>query len=284
MSKVKIQGHASGTGVLTVTAPNTSTDRTITLPDGTGTLLTTDGDGSSLTGVGVDGISSSADATAITIDSDENVGIGVTPTIGKLVVQQDTAFATTYNGDVDNILLARDATAGDGNYGGSISFSHIGTGNHGERMAAIAGVQTGSDANEMGLSFFTHPSGTGGDPIVEQLQITSDGRGLSQFTAKAWVNWEGATASAINDSHNVSSVTDNGTGKYTVNFANNMNNANYAVAGFVEDGAGFNDIRGMARETGGTQVRSTSAFGLWVNDGAPAPNDATWANLIVFGD
>jgi len=42
MAKVKIQGHASGTGVLTVTAPNTSTDRTITLPDGTGTLATTD--------------------------------------------------------------------------------------------------------------------------------------------------------------------------------------------------------------------------------------------------
>ena len=39
MAKVKIQGHASGTGVLTVTAPNTSTDRTITLPDTTGTLL-----------------------------------------------------------------------------------------------------------------------------------------------------------------------------------------------------------------------------------------------------
>jgi hypothetical protein len=39
MSKVKIQGNASGTGVLTVTAPNTSTDRTITLPDSTGTIL-----------------------------------------------------------------------------------------------------------------------------------------------------------------------------------------------------------------------------------------------------
>jgi len=38
MAKVKIQGNASGTGVLTVTAPNTSTDRTITLPDSTDTL------------------------------------------------------------------------------------------------------------------------------------------------------------------------------------------------------------------------------------------------------
>ena len=43
MAKVKIQGHASGTGVLTVTAPNTSTDRTITLPDSTGTLLSSEG-------------------------------------------------------------------------------------------------------------------------------------------------------------------------------------------------------------------------------------------------
>ena len=39
MAKVKIQGNASGTGVLTVTAPNTSTDRTITLPDSSGTIL-----------------------------------------------------------------------------------------------------------------------------------------------------------------------------------------------------------------------------------------------------
>jgi len=39
MSKVKIQGNASGTGVLTIAAPNTSTDRTITLPDSTGTIL-----------------------------------------------------------------------------------------------------------------------------------------------------------------------------------------------------------------------------------------------------
>jgi len=38
MAKVKIQGHASGTGVLTVTAHNTSTDRTLTLPDSTDTL------------------------------------------------------------------------------------------------------------------------------------------------------------------------------------------------------------------------------------------------------
>jgi len=39
MSKVKIQGSASGNGILTIQAPTTSTDRTITLPDSTGTIL-----------------------------------------------------------------------------------------------------------------------------------------------------------------------------------------------------------------------------------------------------
>jgi hypothetical protein len=38
MAKVKITGHASGTGVITLTAPNTSTDRTVTLPDADVTL------------------------------------------------------------------------------------------------------------------------------------------------------------------------------------------------------------------------------------------------------
>ena len=40
MSKVKIVGNASGSGTLTITGPDTSSDRTITLPDATGTLLT----------------------------------------------------------------------------------------------------------------------------------------------------------------------------------------------------------------------------------------------------
>ena len=40
MAKVKITGHASGSGVFTITAPNSNTDRTITLPDASVTLGT----------------------------------------------------------------------------------------------------------------------------------------------------------------------------------------------------------------------------------------------------
>ena len=40
MSLIKLQGNASGTGAFTIAAPNGNTDRTLTLPDNTGTILT----------------------------------------------------------------------------------------------------------------------------------------------------------------------------------------------------------------------------------------------------
>jgi hypothetical protein len=40
MSKVQLQGNASGTGIFTIASPNSNTDRTLTLPDNTGTILT----------------------------------------------------------------------------------------------------------------------------------------------------------------------------------------------------------------------------------------------------
>ena len=40
MSKIALSGNASGTGTLTIAAPNTSTDRTLTLPNSSGTMAT----------------------------------------------------------------------------------------------------------------------------------------------------------------------------------------------------------------------------------------------------
>jgi len=51
-------------------------------------------------------------------------------------------------------------------------------------------------------------------------------------SAKAWVNFNGTGTVAIDDSFNVVSITDNGTGNYTVNFTNSMPSASYcAVCG-----------------------------------------------------
>ena len=49
------------------------------------------------------------------------------------------------------------------------------------------------------------------------------------YTCRAWVNFNGTGTVAIRASGNVSSITDNGVGNYTVNFTSAMSDANYSV-------------------------------------------------------
>ena len=63
MSKVKIEGNASGTGTLTISAPNTNTDRSLTLPDGAGEILT---DASTLSSSNLSGALPAIDGSALT--------------------------------------------------------------------------------------------------------------------------------------------------------------------------------------------------------------------------
>jgi hypothetical protein len=55
-------------------------------------------------------------------------------------------------------------------------------------------------------------------------------------SAKAWVNFNGTGTVAIRASYNVSSITDNGTGNYTINFTTAMTDANYSAIGQNEIG------------------------------------------------
>lgn len=67
-------------------------------------------------------------------------------------------------------------------------------------------------------------SSTAGTPVVFK-----DGGGTQIGTlCRAWVNFNGTGTVAIRASFNVSSITDNGTGDYTVNFTNALSDANYS--------------------------------------------------------
>lgn len=58
------------------------------------------------------------------------------------------------------------------------------------------------------------------------------------YAARAWVNFNGTGTVAINASANVSSITDNGTGNYTVNFTTAMSDGNFAVSGITNSTTG----------------------------------------------
>jgi len=69
MSKVSIEGNASGTGTFTIASPNSNTNRTLTLPDSTGTLVVS-GTTPSLNGIAFPA-TQSASADANTLDDYE---------------------------------------------------------------------------------------------------------------------------------------------------------------------------------------------------------------------
>jgi hypothetical protein len=61
-------------------------------------------------------------------------------------------------------------------------------------------------------------------------------------TAKAWVNWNGTGTVAIRNSYNVSSITDNTTGTYTVNFTTALPDADYSMTTMCRRGATNEDL------------------------------------------
>jgi hypothetical protein len=59
--------------------------------------------------------------------------------------------------------------------------------------------------------------------------LTTASGSAPSYSARAWVNFNGTGTVAIRASGNVSSITDNGTGDYTVNFTVAMADANYSA-------------------------------------------------------
>jgi hypothetical protein len=67
--------------------------------------------------------------------------------------------------------------------------------------------------------------------IETQVKTATNATGSAPvYACRAWVNFDGTGTVSIRASGNVSSITDNGTGKYTVNFTNAMPDSNYSVA------------------------------------------------------
>ena len=158
------------------------------------------------TGVAVTGDNSGALAlqtnngtTAVTITTGQNVGIGnTTPTDYKLVVDGE--------GTDGGFALKRTGTL---------------TGSGALRLVGSSGSEA--------LAFSVN--------ATERMRIASDGTISTTigstlygaYPARAWVNFNGTGTPAIRNSRNVSSITDNGTGDYTVNFTTAMPDNEYAV-------------------------------------------------------
>jgi hypothetical protein len=98
---------------------------------------------------------------------------------------------------------------------------------------------------------------------------------------RAWVNFNGTGTVAIRGSFNVSSITDNGTGDYTVNFTNAMPDANYApVFGgtFNASGTSRDNNIGVRNNVAPT----TTALRINVFEPNTGLIDALYCNVAIF--
>ena len=134
-----------------------------------------------------------------------------------------------------------------------------------------SGTVTVSAPAVAGTRTITLPAATG-TAILEDgsnnLQMNSGfGSSATAYGVRAWVNFNGTSTVAIRDGGNVSSITDNGTGNYTINFTNNMPDVNYAVnaipaSTLTSNGALFVEIFGFNNQTVSgvrVQVRNSAA-------------------------
>jgi len=98
--------------------------------------------------------------------------------------------------------------------------------------------------------------------------------------AKAWVNFNGTGTVAIRASFNVSSITDNGTGNYTVNFATAMQDVNYSIGSSVSyaDAGGAN--RAINNIDGG--IYSTFSVQFLVQNGVGSNEDSIGTFVQIF--
>jgi hypothetical protein len=121
-------------------------------------------------------------------------------------------------------------------------------------------------------------SGTG-------VVTTSDGSGIVKLqsnsvttNALAWVNFAGASGTR-NASYNVSSVTRNGTGDYTVNFANALSDTNYVAVQSTGD-ASLNGRFAFAYNAAPT----TTTYRFITTTFAGSPTDFTYVACAIFGN
>jgi hypothetical protein len=112
--------------------------------------------------------------------------------------------------------------------------------------------------------------------------VSTSSANVIQGSAKAWVNFNGVGGASIRASFNVSSVTRNSTGNYSVNLTNAMPDANYAVtAGLNKNDPGADGFGGFTTGTT-TLLQTASVARIITSQGNTYPSDSPQISVVIF--
>jgi len=219
---------------------------------------------------------------AMTLNASGSLGIGVTPSTNSLAA---SGYKALELGGLPGYGLYAGVgelyTQTNAYYNGGFMYAN-------SSSAAAQYLQTGG-----AHQWFTAPSGGAGTPITftEVFRVAQNGQRSSvvpggttlypDYPSRAWVNFNGTGTVAIRASANVSSITDGGTGTYTVNFTTAMPDTNYVALSVANEGTSVT-VRSSqfgTQTTAGVGVL-TRNFSAGVNAGALA--DMSLIHVAVF--
>jgi hypothetical protein len=173
--------------------------------------------------------------------------------------------------------MASTITAGNATNGLALSCDNTG----------ILELKTGTGAGTTGLTIDASQNAAFAGTITATNGVTGDfkmdsgyGSVATAYGCRAWVNFNGTGTVAIRASGNVSSITDNGTGDYTVNLATAMPDVNFACSGYGEASL-INGNWPFIFGTNGSQS-STSAIGIQARNDAGNAVDCPTIAFLVF--
>ena len=123
---------------------------------------------------------------------------------------------------------------------------------------------------------------------VNTIQNTSGGSSstpeqIEQGRAKVWVCFNGTGTVAIRDTFNTSSITDNGTGLFQVNFSSAFSNTNFCVSGMGSDAETQFGAYMIDLSPGSSHQRTTSSVQVFTSS-SQSLQDTEFNSVAVFGD
>jgi hypothetical protein len=132
-----------------------------------------------------------------------------------------------------------------------------------------------------GISVGGIPDGTVDTDVLAANAVTYAKLGTTEQgqLCKAWVNFNGTGTVAIRASYNVSSITDNGTGDYTVNFTTAFADANYSAVVSRND---WGALSAPVASNGYSQATDSYRLIIYRNDGSAGSYDSTIVGVAIF--
>jgi hypothetical protein len=119
-------------------------------------------------------------------------------------------------------------------------------------------------------------------PTIDSAQVPTISGTAPLYMCRAWVNFDGTGTVAIRASGNVSSITDNGTGDYTVNFTTAMPDANYSVGALNRADTGASNAWIVPRIYNSLAATSVGACRIQTVISTNTLSDAQLVSLSIF--